>query len=95
MKFTFSVLLCLLMSEITFAECSDFDAKLSADKEAQKYMSGKTFKRAQVLKKHLPSERKEVASYVYVKESDLYYTVYLLINDKCKAEIIKRTNGKH
>jgi hypothetical protein len=77
------------------AECQDFDAKLAADKSAQDYVDGKTFKKALILKKHLPSKRKEVASYVYVKSSDLYYTVYSLVNSDCDAQIIKRTNGKH
>ena len=94
-RYKLLVLLSLTISNFAFAECSDFDAKLAADKDAQKYMSGKTFKNALVLKKHLPSKRKEVASYVYVKADDLYYTVFSLVNSQCKTEIIKRTNGKH
>ncbi|ETI58039.1 hypothetical protein D104_16965 [Marinomonas profundimaris] len=90
-----SILLLLTLSNLTLAECGDFDAKQAADKSAQKYMGGKTFKSALILKRHLPSKRKEVASYVYVKADDLYYTVYSLVNSKCKSEIIKRTNGKH
>lgn len=85
----------ILTSSFSLAECPDWDAKAAADKAAQKYVSGKTFKRAMVLKKHLPSRRKEVASYLYVKSDDLYYTVFSLVNSKCKAQIIKRTNGKH
>jgi hypothetical protein len=81
------------ISSFTLAECSDFDAKLAADKLAQDYIDGKTFKPALVLKKHLPSKRKEVAS--YVKTDDLFYTVYTLVNSKCTAQVIKRTNGKH
>ncbi|ETX11650.1 hypothetical protein MUS1_09180 [Marinomonas ushuaiensis DSM 15871] len=87
--------LCLSVSNLTFAECNDFDAKMASDESAEKLMGGKVFKRALILKRHLPSKRKEVASYVYVKADGLYYTVYALINSKCKAEIIKRTNGKH
>jgi|TARA_R110000744_G_scaffold91327_1_gene177264 hypothetical protein len=86
---------CLTLSFRAFAECSDFDAKLEADKAAQDLMSGKTFKSALILKTHLPSKRKEVASYIYVKADDLYYTVYSLVNSQCKTKIIKRTNGKH
>ncbi|PYF84892.1 MULTISPECIES: hypothetical protein [Marinomonas] len=81
------------MSSLTLAECSDFDAKLAADKLAQDYIDGKSFRPALVLKKHLPSKRKEVAS--YIKTDDLYYTVYSLVNSNCTAKIIKRTNGKH
>lgn len=92
---TLPVLFTLALSSFAFAECSDFDAKLAADKSAQNYMSGKTFKKALVLKRHLPSKRKEVASYVYVKADDLYYTVFSLVNSQCKTKIIKRTNGKH
>ncbi|KZN13269.1 hypothetical protein OA79_12305 [Marinomonas sp. TW1] len=87
--------LIILSTTQAYAECSDWDARAAADKAAEKYVSGKTFKRAMVLKKHLPSKRKEVASYVYVKADDLYYSVFSLINSKCKAQIIKRTNGKH
>lgn len=85
----------LSVSSFAFAECSDFDAKLASDKTAENYMEGKTFKKALVLKKHLPSKRKEVASYIYVKADDLYYTVYSLINSQCQVKIIKRTNAKH
>lgn len=84
-----------MLSNTVLAECLDPDAKAAADKSAQQYVSGKTFKTARVLKKHLPSKRKEVASYVYVKADDLYYTVYALVNSQCNAAIIKRTYGKH
>ena len=94
-KCTLLTLLGFFLSGLTFAECSDFDAKIEANKSAQKYLGGKTFKNARVLKKHLPSKRKEVASYVYVKADDFYYTVYSLVNAKCEPKIIKRTNGKH
>jgi len=87
--------LILLSATQAYAECPDWDSRAAADKAAEKYVSGKAFKRAMVLKKHLPSKRKEVASYIYVKADDLYYTVFSLINSKCKAQIIKRTNGKH
>jgi len=87
--------LCLTISSLIFAECSDFDTKLEADKSAQSFVAGKIFKNALILKKHLPSKRKEVASYVYVKADDLYYTVFSLVNSKCEAKIIKRTKGKH
>ena len=82
----------ITISSMTIAECSDLEAKLAADKMAQGYINGKTFKPALILKKHLPSKRKEVAS--YVKTDDLYYTVFSLVNSKCSAKIIKRTNGK-
>ncbi len=95
LKHIFFVTFCLTISGTAFAECSDFDAKLSSDKRAEAYVKGKTFKRALILKRHLPSKRKEVASYVYVKNTDLYYTVFSLINLDCDAQVIKRTNGKH
>jgi hypothetical protein len=94
-KYTLLTLLIFFLSNLTFAECSDFDAKIEADKSAQKYLSGTTFKTALILKKHLPSKRKEIASYVYVKESNLYYTVYSLVNSECEPRIVKRTKGKH
>ena len=94
-RYNFFVVLCFALSGQIFAECSDFDAKLEADKAAQDLMDGKAFKNALILKTHLPSKRKEVASYVYVKADDLYYTVYSLVNSQCRAKIIKRTNGKH
>ncbi|WP_421852130.1 hypothetical protein [Marinomonas sp.] len=73
--FKLNQVICLLMglsiSSLIFAECGDFDAKMAADKSAQNLTGGKTFKRALILKRHLPSKRKEVASYIYVKESNL------------------------
>ena len=93
--FKLTILLSLTLTSVAFAECSDFDAKLAADKAGQKLMEGKTFKNALVLKKHLPSKRKEVASYVYVKADDLYYSVFFLVNSDCKTQFIKRTRGKH
>ncbi|AEF54735.1 hypothetical protein [Marinomonas posidonica] len=92
---TLCTLILILSAAQAYAECPDWDARAAADKAAEKYVSGKIFKRGMVLKKHLPSKRKEVASYIYVKADDLYYTVYALINSKCNAQIIKRTNGKH
>ncbi|BFM48322.1 hypothetical protein [Marinomonas sp. THO17] len=88
-------LLVVFSSSFSLAECTDRDAKAASDEAAQKYVAGKTFKRAMVLKRHLPSKRKEVASYLYVKSDDLYYTVFSLVNSKCEAQVIKRTNGKH
>ncbi|WP_328797743.1 hypothetical protein [Marinomonas vulgaris] len=88
-------MICLLSSSLALAECRDDDAKFSADKKARSFMSGDTFMAAKVLKRHLPSRRKEVASYIYVKADDLYYTVYTLVNSACKADVIKRTKGKH
>ncbi|NVK75513.1 hypothetical protein C0J08_11215 [Marinomonas sp. CT5] len=89
------LLVSLCFSSLIFAECRDFDAKQAADKAAQNLTGGKTFKRALILKKHLPSRRKEVASYIHVKETSLYYTIFFLVNDSCNAQFIKRTNGKH
>ncbi|MBJ7539978.1 hypothetical protein [Marinomonas transparens] len=97
--------LLLGFSHLTLAECSDIDAKLSADSAAQVYVNGLaatnrvaaqsavTFKRALIIKKHLPSKRKEVAS--YIEAGNLYYTVYSLVNSQCIASTIKSTNGKH
>lgn len=89
------VFACLTLSKVAIAECSDFDAKIAADKSAQDHLGGTVFKSALVLKRHLPSKRKEVASYVYVKADDLYYTVYTLVNTRCEPQFIKRTYGKH
>ena len=91
------IVICFGVSNVILAadECADFDAKLASDKSAESYVKGKTFKRALILKRHLPSKRKEVASYVFVKGTGLYYTVYSLVNSDCDAEVIKRTNGKY
>lgn len=83
-------------SQASYAECRDIDSIAAADKTAQEYVSGKTFKKAIVLKRHLPSKRKEVASYVYVKSTDLYYTIYSLVSTDCKSvKVLKQTKGKH
>ncbi|REG85738.1 hypothetical protein [Marinomonas pollencensis] len=83
----------LFMSSASWAECSDFEATKAADKVAEKYLKGKIFQRAEVLKVHSPSKRKEIAS--YVKSDALYYTIFSLVNSQCKVQIIKRTQGKH
>ncbi len=93
-KFFLSVIVCFCVAGSAFAECGDYDAKMASNKSAEEYVKGKTFKRALILKRHLPSKRKEVASYVFVKKTGLYYTVYSLVNSDCDAEVIKRTNGK-
>lgn len=83
----------LIMSSPSWAECSDFDATNAANKVAEKYLKGKVFHRAEVLKVHRPSKRKEIAS--YIKTDTLYYTIFTLVNNQCKVQIIKQTQGKH
>ncbi|MCZ2722239.1 hypothetical protein O1D97_11465 [Marinomonas sp. 15G1-11] len=76
-----------------YAECRDLDSIKSSNEKALKLLPGEVFLPGRVLKKHHPSEIKEVAS--YIKSGDLYYTVFSHINAECKATLIKRTNGKH
>lgn len=93
MNKTLLLFLILFISHPVFAECRDMDAIGAADKEALNLLSGNVFRAGVVLKKHHPSLRKEVAS--YIQSNDLYYTVFSLVDESCKASVIKRTNGKY
>lgn len=90
-----TTLLTLIISSPSWSEseCSDYDAKNAANKVTEKFMAGKVFHQAEVLKVHRPSKQKEIAS--YIKVGDLYYTVFSLVNGKCTVKIMKRTNGKY
>ncbi|MEL0624430.1 hypothetical protein V6238_15170 [Marinomonas arenicola] len=83
----------LMISSSSWSACNDYDAKNAADKVAEKFIKGKVFHQAEVLKVHRPSNRKEIAS--YIKTNNLYYTIFSLVNSQCKVQIIKRTHGKH
>ncbi|MCB5160365.1 hypothetical protein [Marinomonas algarum] len=95
MKFLLFLILGGVFSLPVWAECPDISAIYAADQATQDYMDGKVFKKARVLKKHLPSYRKEIASYIYVEDKGLYFTVYTLVNSECEVAIIKSTRGKH
>ncbi|MBJ7556897.1 hypothetical protein [Marinomonas spartinae] len=85
------------ISQIAIAKpkCSDINAIQASNKLAEKLTGGKVFKEGEVLKVNLPSYTKEVASYIYVKPDGLYYSIFTLVNTKCVARFIKRTNGKY
>ncbi|GAB3475880.1 hypothetical protein [Marinomonas epiphytica] len=82
-----------LLAMSAYAECPDLEARQTANKIVTSQYNGKVFRAALVLKKHLPSKRKEVATYIQI--NDLYYTVFLLIDTQCNGQIIKRTKGKY
>lgn len=74
-------------------ECSDRNAITAAMNASETLMGGDSFRRPQVLKRHHPSKRKEVAT--YFASGDLYYTLYWIVSDNCEAAFIKRTQGKY
>ncbi|WCN17635.1 hypothetical protein [Marinomonas mediterranea] len=89
-----AIFLSILMGSTAYgAECSDKKSMEVADEYSQALMNGEVFKRAKVLKRHHPSKRKEVAS--YIKAGDLYYTIYTLVSNDCVAHMIKRTKGRY
>lgn len=77
----------------TALECDDRSAMAAAMNASSGIMGGNSFRRPQVLKRHHPSKRKEVAT--YFENGDLYYTLFWIVSDDCKASFIKRTQGKH
>lgn len=85
----------LAQSAMAKVRCSDMNAIMASDKVAESLLGGKVFKTGEVLKLNLPSYTKEVASYIYVKTDNLYYSVFTIVNTTCKARLIKRTTGKH
>lgn len=91
-KSTLIIIICCLAS-ISHAECRDLDSIKAANEKSLKLLPGEVFLPARVLKKHHPSEVKEVAS--YIKSGDLYYTVFSNVDAQCNATLIKRTNGKY
>ena len=88
----FCLLVSLTYSQYTVAQCADRDAKLAADRVAENYYQGRVFKAGTVLKKHLPSERKEVVS--YIQRGRHYYSVFLWVDTDCQVQIIKQSKGK-
>lgn len=86
----FSALFCMQVQ----AQCSDNEAVENTTKAALKlFDSGSVFKQGKVLKRHLPSKRKETA--VYIKSGNKHYTVFGLVATDCKAALMKRTHGKY
>ena len=83
-------LLSVIWTSQCLAECPDTDAKSAADAKALSlYGNASVFKAAVVLKRHLPSRNKEVAS--YIKIDNKHYSVFTLVFDGCRAEFRKRT----
>lgn len=93
MKHLIIVALSIFSMSAYSVECSDRNALAAALKSSKNAMTGQSIKRPIVLKRHHPSKSKEVAT--YVKSGDLYYTLYWLVYDDCKAGFIKRTKGKY
>lgn len=83
----------VFFSASSFAECRDLDAKQAADRVAENYYQGRVFKPGMVLKKHLPSHRKEVVS--YIQRGEYYYSVFLWVDQECQVQIIKQSKGKY
>ena len=78
----------------SFAICADIDAITETDKAALAYFrQAETFQRGKVLKRHLPSNRKETAS--YIKDQEKYYTFFGLVELDCTVKIMKRTHARN
>lgn len=87
------ILSCLLFTAPSWANCSDLDAIAATDKAALKFFKrAELFETGKVLKLHLPSKRKETASYIKVK--DLYYTFFGQVELDCSVKIMKRTHAR-
>ncbi|EAQ63294.1 hypothetical protein MED121_00070 [Marinomonas sp. MED121] len=83
----------LVQSSYLHAECRDLDAVTAADELALKFfVRAELFDQGKVLKRHLPSKRKETAS--YIKDGENYYTFFGLVDIDCNASIIKRTHPR-
>lgn len=75
------------------ANCRDIDAITATDKAALTYfIRAELFEKGKVLKRHLPSKRKETASYIKMGED--YYTFFGLVELDCSVQIIKRTHAR-
>ncbi|HBS41478.1 MAG TPA: hypothetical protein DEA26_02270 [Oceanospirillales bacterium] len=96
MKILNSLSLAVLLAAVSLSasalpECRDADAKAASDAKALGFFrrQGEVFRPAKVLKLHLPSRTKEVASYIRVGEK--HYSIFTLVNPDCEAHFIKRT----
>lgn len=75
------------------ANCPDLDAIAATDKEALRFFRrAEVFETGKVLKTHLPSKRKETASYIKNKEN--YYTFFGQVELDCSVRIMKRTHAR-
>jgi len=92
------IFICFIMLSINYsnnalAKCSDLDSIAATDTAALKFFKRATlFETGKVLKQHLPSRRKETASYIKYKDS--YYTFFGLVEPNCRVKIIKRTHAR-
>ncbi len=88
------LLMFMLLSPFAFAECSDYESMMQADKGSKAFLGRDTeiFQRAVVLKRHHPSHQKEVAS--YAKAGGQYYTMFFIIDNNCKAFYIKHAGPR-
>lgn len=76
------------------AVCADINAITETDKAALAYFKqAEIFEKGKVLKLHLPSKRKETAS--YIKNQDKYYTFFGLVELDCTVRIMKRTHARN
>ncbi|SBS35992.1 hypothetical protein MAQ5080_03330 [Marinomonas aquimarina] len=89
----FSTIALAISSTSQAQECDDRSAMTAAMDASERLMSSDSFRRPQVLKRHHPSKRKEVAT--YFESGDLYFTLYWIVSDNCQAAFIKRTRGKY
>ena len=83
----------LTIGQTYAAECDDRSAKEAAMDASEGLLGGESFRVPLVLKRHHPSKRKEVAT--YFQRGDLYYTLFWLVDGDCRANFIKRTQGKY
>lgn len=80
-------------SNYALAQCSDLDAIAATDTAALKFFKrAELFEKGKVLKRHLPSNRKETAS--YIKYKDKFYTYFGQVELDCNVRIMKRTHAR-
>lgn len=91
--FFVGIMISLSFSPLAYAVCQDIDAITETDKAALAFfIRAEIFEKGKVLKKHLPSKRKETAS--YIKDGDNYYTFFGLVELDCRVNIMKRTHAR-
>tara|TARA_B110001454_G_C12542203_1_gene359902 strand:+ start:147 stop:464 length:318 start_codon:yes stop_codon:yes gene_type:complete len=88
--FIIVIVACSLFSNVSFAQCRDFEAIAAANTKAASYFKdGTVFHPGVIQKVHNPSGKKEVAS--YIKAGEKRYSIFTLVDEDCNVKFRKRT----
>lgn len=89
----FSLCLCLCLAQTSNAQCRDEQAKQAGNDKALSYFNKATLLPlypTRIQKRHHPSKKKEVASYVKLADGRIY-VIFTLVDENCIAHFRKRT----